>query len=254
MILMPMASEDFDPTEASILYVHLHEAGYKVCFATMDGKPARPDDRMITGRGLGIWKGILVAREDAVQACERMMQDPSFQSPIKWSEMDPSEYQAMALHGGHAPGMRPYLESREIMKVIRNFMGDDKPLGAICHGVVLAARAQKDDGNSVLQGFKCTTLLKSQELAAHNMTRLWLKNYYRTYPETTCQEEVTSALANPEDFQEGPKPMFRDSPQKLNRGFAIRDRNLLTARWPGDAYNYARGFLKMLQESGTSLE
>ncbi|MBR33670.1 MAG: hypothetical protein CMN77_20385 [Spirochaetaceae bacterium] len=249
MILMPMASQDFDPTEASILYKHLHEAGHKVIFATVDGHPARPDDRMMTGRGLGIWKGVLKARMDAVEACEMMMKDPAFQAPVKWNDIQSEDYAALALHGGHAPGMRPYLESSELMQTIRNFMNNQKPVGAICHGVVLMARATRSDGQSVLYGYRCTTLLKSQELAAHNMTRAWLKNYYRTYPGTTCQQEVTAALQSPDDFQSGPKPVLRDSPDKLSRGFIVRDRNLITARWPGDAYNYARGFLELLKES-----
>ena len=248
MILMPMASEEFDPTEASILYKHLHEAGYEVTFATSDGRPASPDDRMMTGRSLGIWSGMLKARADAVEACELMMKDPAFQSPIQWNEMKPSRFRALALHGGHGPGMRPYLESTEIMNVIRTFIEEKKPLGAICHGVVLLARTQKADGTSVIHGRKCTTLLKSQELAAHNMTRVWLKDYYRTYPDTNCQDEVTAALKDPGVFQIGPRPLFRDSPGKLNRGFAFRDENLITARWPGDAYNFARGFLDLLKD------
>jgi hypothetical protein len=40
--------------------------------------------------------------------------------------------------------------------------------------------------------------------------------YYRTYP-TPVQAEVTAALARPDDFLEGPKPLLRDDPDHLAR-------------------------------------
>jgi len=48
-------------------------------------------------------------------------------------------------------------------------------------------------------------------------------------------------------WSSGPSPNFRDSPEKLKHGFALLDRNYLSARWPGDAYNFANAFDRMLQ-------
>ena len=77
------------------------------------------------------------------------------------------------------------------------------------------------------------------------MTRLWLGDYYRTYP-TTVQAEVTAALAAPSDFHAGPRVTLRDSPNHLGRGFTVKDGNYLSARWPGDAYLFGRRFCALL--------
>ncbi len=245
MILMPVSSTDFDPSEASIAWKVLNDRGIAVTFATPDGKPGSADHRMVTGDGLGVWKRILMARKDAVAAYHEMTASPAFQKPLLYSEARASDFKGIILPGGHAPGMRPYLESQDLMKVIGDFMEAAKPVGAICHGVLLAARSKGQNGKSVLYGRKVTCLLRSQEMAAYRLTSLWLGNYYRTYPETTTQDEVTSFLKDPSDFSEGPTPMFRDSEENRKPGFAVVDGNLITARWPGDGYTFAHGFLKV---------
>ena len=245
-ILMPVSSEDFDPSEASIAWKILKQNGINVRFSSEDGKPGNPDHRMMTGEGLGIWKKILMARKDAVDACREMMESQGFQKPILHSEINVNDFHGIMLHGGHAPGIKKCLESETLHRKIADFMEADKPIGAICHGVLLAARSLNKEGKSILFGKKCTCLLKSQETAAHNLTRLWLGSYYRTYPGTTTQEEVISFLKSKDDFEEGPMPIFRDSMKKLEYGFTVQDGNLLTARWPGDAYCYSIRYLSML--------
>ena len=141
--------------------------------------------------------------------------------------------------------MRAYLESHRLHGLIHDAFADNKPVGAICHGVVLVARSLGADGSSVLHGRQTTALLQSQELLAWSLTRVWLGDYYRTYPQTV-QEEVTEALATPGDFIPGPLPLRRDSPKNLASGFALRDGNYLSARWPGDAHRFAQDFCAML--------
>ena len=247
MILMPMSQTDFDPTEASIAWLLCARDGHEFQFATPTGKAATADERMLTGRGLGPLKRVLMARRDAVDAHNELVASAAFQKPQRYEDLRASDYEALLLHGGHAQGMRTYLESEALMRLVGDFMGAGKPVGAICHGVVLVARSQTTDGKSVLFGRKCTTLLKAQEMAAYNLTRLWLGTYYRTYPATTCQEEVTAHLREPADFLEGPRPLFRDSQSNLKPGFVVRDRNLLTARWPGDAYSFGLHFRDMVR-------
>jgi protease I len=83
-------------------------------------------------------------------------------------------------------------------------------------------------------------------MGAYNLTRWWLKDYYLTYPEITVEDEVKAALQNVANFVKGPAPVLRDDLEHLNRGFALRDRNYVSARWPGDAYNFAIAFAEML--------
>jgi hypothetical protein len=96
----------------------------------------------------------------------------------------------------------------------------------------------------VLHGRKTTALLRRQELLAWNLTRLYLGDYYRTYP-VTVEDEVRAALAQPDDFQPGPLSIFRDTPERPD-GFAVVDRNYVSARWPGDAYGFSRALAGLL--------
>lgn len=246
-VLMPLPAYDFDPSEAAITWKVLKGHGVDIYFATPEGQPAMADPRMLYGTGLALFKFILMARQDAVDACLEMYEDINFKKPIPYKNVKESGFDGLVLPGGHAPGMRAYLEANELQKLTAAFFAKKKPVGAICHGVVLAARSKRKDGKSVLFGKKTTALLKKQEMAAHNLTRVWLGNYYRTYPETTVQDEVTAALASAKDFLSGPLPgITRDAPKNLKPGFTVVDGNYISARWPGDAYNFANGFLKLL--------
>ncbi len=247
---MPLPAYDFDPTEAAITWQVLTSKGVEVHFATPDGKPANADPRMLYGTGLSVFKRILMARQDAVDACLAMYENAHFRKPIAYKKVKDAGFDGLVLPGGHAPGMRVYLESLALQNLTTAFFAKKKPVGAICHGAVLAARSKRKDGKSVLFGKKTTALLKKQELAAYNLTRVWLGTYYRTYPETTVQDEVTAALASQQDFLSGPTPgLTRDAPDKMKRGFTVTDGNYISARWPGDAYNFANGFLKLIHKS-----
>lgn len=249
MILMPIPHTDFDPTETAIPWKFLTSKGFEIQFATPDGKMGQADTVMLNGKGLGVWKRVLMAREDALLAYSEMSESKSFQNPKSFRDLQISDYEGLILPGGHAQGMKDYLESNILQKFVGEFFITDKPLGAICHGVVLAARSRNPNtGKSILYDKKTTALLKSQEMTAFNLTRLWLGNYYLTYPGTTVQGEVTSVLKDPNNFLEGPNPVFRDTLENLQRGYCLQDGNYLSARWPGDAYNFSTKFSQMLSK------
>jgi putative intracellular protease/amidase len=150
--------------------------------------------------------------------------------------------------GGHDKGVKEYLESDLIQKLVVDFFKAGKPVAAICHGVVVAARStDPKTGKSVIHDFTTTALLKSQELAAYNLTRLWMGDYYLTYPGTTVEDEVKSAMSDHEKFVQGPTPVLRDSMNHLDRGFVVQDRNYLSARWPGDVYSLTVELLKKME-------
>jgi protease I len=157
-------------------------------------------------------------------------------------------FDGLILAGGHAQGMREYLESNQLQSIVAGFFARSQPVGAICHGVLLAARSRALSGNSVLNGKRTTALTKFMELAGWALTCLYLGNYFRTYP-TTVEDEVRAALAAPEDFILGPIAVVRDSPGNLKVGFTVRDGNYLSARWPGDAHRFASEFASMLELS-----
>jgi protease I len=45
----------------------------------------------------------------------------------------------------------------------------------------------------------------------------------------------------------GPFALFRNSRDRLDRGFTVRDGNNLSARWPGDAHRFAADYADMLE-------
>jgi protease I len=242
---MPLPTHDFDPTESGVPWQSLTEAGHQVVFATPAAQLPRADPRMVTGQGLGPLKPFLAADRNGRLAYLAMQASPAFRAPLPYAALRAEDYDALLLPGGHAPGMREYLESHVLQGLVTAMFAHEKPVGAVCHGVLLVARSLGADGNSVLHGRRTTALLKSQELLAWNLTRLWLGDYYRTYPQSV-QDEVTEALADPAHFVAGPAPLRRDAPGRLGSGWAHRDGNYLSARWPGDVHHFAHEFRDML--------
>jgi len=242
-VLVPLPARDFDPSEAAVSWRILVNAGHAVRFATPDGGSALADEMMLTGRGLDPWGAIpllrnmpligllMRANRDARKAYAGMITDPNYIAPQRWDAVDPTAYDALLLPGGHrARGMCEYLESEILQNLVVHFFEEEKPVAAICHGVLLAARSiSKRTGRSVLWGYQTTALTWAFENSAWSVariTRFWDPNYYRTYLEQdgqpkgfmSVQQEVTRALARPEDFRDVPRTDPKLSPQDLRPG------------------------------------
>jgi protease I len=243
-ILMPLPGRGFDPSETGIPWRVLSDLGHRIVFATPDAQPGVADGRMVTGQGLGLLAAVLKADQNGRNAHDAMAASPEFRSPLRYEAIGGLSFDALLLPGGHAKEMRPYLESALLQRVVAECFACDKPVGAICHGVVLAARSKGPTGISVLHSRKTTALLRRQELLAWNLTRLYLGDYYRTYP-TTVEDEVKAALAQPDDFQPGPSSILRDTPVRPD-GFTVTDGKYVSARWPGDAHGFSRAFAGLL--------
>lgn len=246
-VLMPLPKADFDPTETGVPWRILHGRGHNVVFATPDGRPGEADQKMVTGEGLGILAPILKAAANGREAYAEMTRSTGFRNPIAHDDIRAAEFDAILLPGGHAKGMRPYLESERLQWTVAGFFAQRKPVAAICHGVLLAARSRLGGDISVLHGRKTTALTKRMELGAWALTCVYLGDYYRTYA-VTVEDEVRGALACPEDFVPGPAALRRDAPGRLAVGFTVRDENYLSARWPGDAHRFASEFALMLEQ------
>ncbi|NJK32115.1 MAG: hypothetical protein HC927_06695 [Deltaproteobacteria bacterium] len=246
-VLFPLPTHDFDPTESSIPWRALVDAGHEVVFATPDGRPSHADDRIISGRGFALWRQFLRAGVHARDTYAEMAASDAFQHPLRYDDLDLKAFDGVVLTGGHAPGMKSYLESPIVQALVAEHMRAGKPVGAICHGVLVAARARDPQtGRSVLHGRKTTALTRAQELTAWALTGLWLGSYYRTYPKTV-QDEVTEALASPDDFISGPFSIRREGPRKPGIGFVVRDRNYVSGRFYVDAYRFAEAYLDIIQ-------
>jgi len=286
-ILIPLPTYGFDPTETSVSWKIIHDAGHDVFFATENGAVASPDRIMVTGEGLDPWGFIpgikriklfglmLRAHAGARAACEDMQKDTLFQNPVGYSDLLVDDYDGVVLPGGHDKSIRPYLESKVLQQFMVDFFekknpnGLHKPVGAVCHGVVLLARSiSSKTGQSVLHGKKTTALTWSQEKAAWDLTRYFLRFwdplYYRTYPELYndplgyrgVEQEVKRALAEDGDFllvpEDSPnygmqtRNLARDSLSDSRPAWVVRDGNYVSARWPGDVHTFAKTYVELL--------
>ena len=247
-VLIPLPAQGFDPTEAAVPWKILSVRGHEIIFATPDGKPSSADPIMVTGKGLGLLKYVLRADANGRAAYAEMNASDAFQNPITYDEAARGAFEALVLPGGHDKCVKPYLESEALQQIAADFMTADKPVGAVCHGVLILARAKGADGHSVIHSRKVTSLINRLEMTGYNLTRLWMGDYYRTYPEITTEDEVRAALASDKDFDPGPGGTKRDSMGALQHGFVVRDRNLVTARWPGDAHHWSVQIDRVLRE------
>ena len=242
---MLLPALDYDPTESAVIWDGLTASGVDVRFATPDGQPAYADQRLVD-KGFSVLSPLLMTRPESLRAYKRMVNDAHFAKPATYADVDIDETDGIFVPGGHAKGVRSLLESSEAQAIAVTAMARDMPVGAVCHGVLLLARANDPStGRSALHGRRTTALTAALELGAWATTRLWLGDYYRTYP-TTVQAEVTAALAAPSDFQAGPRVTLRDSPNHLGRGFTVKDGNYLSARWPGDCYRFAADYVSLI--------
>jgi putative intracellular protease/amidase len=235
-ILIALPDRDFDPTESAIPWRALHQAGHEVVFATESGAVAACDPLLLTG----VVFGQLGADRDALAAYAQMIASPAFGAPKRWATLDMRDFDGLLLPGGHAAGMRPFLESASLQQQVARFAALQRPLAAICHGVLVLARARDDAGRSLLHARRSTCLPKYMEALAFGLTAWKLGRYYRTYP-TYVEDEVRAAMSTPAQFERGPLTLGRRGSANDDRAaFVCEDGPYLSARWPGDAHLLAR--------------
>ncbi|PHS19503.1 MAG: thiJ/pfpI-family protein [Kangiella sp.] len=288
-VIIPLPSFDFDPSEVAIPWSILKNNGIDVFFATPDGKPAQGDQMMLSGEGLDPWGWIpivnrikligliLRANKDARQAYAKLIQDNNFNNPCRYSELNVTNYSGLLLPGGHAPRMKPYLEDKTLQSFIvaffesKNENDQHKPVAAVCHGVLLAARSiSEKTGKSVLYGKKTTALTWEFENSAWKLTkyfaRFWDPDYYRTYTEKPnepkgywgVEQEIKRLLENESDFinvsvddpnfKKKTSGTSRDSFNDSSAGFVVQDGNYISARWPGDVHTLGLKLVELLNK------
>jgi putative intracellular protease/amidase len=243
-VLIPLPDRDFDVTEVSVPWKLLTEAGHDVSFATERGDEPAADPLLLSG----VVFGQLGADDEPKGFYAALRRAPAFERPVAWRDIDVSAYGALILPGGHAPGMRQYLEGVELFAKVAAFARTGKPIAAICHGVVVLARAKDPQtGKSPIAARRTTCLPKYMERSAWLATAWKVGRYYRTY-DTYVEDEVRAALDDaPVQFQRGPRVLFRRGTREDDApAFVVEDDNYVSARWPGDAYLFAKRILARL--------
>jgi putative intracellular protease/amidase len=287
-VLIPIPDRDFDPTEVAVSWRVLTGNGHRVVFATESGTPGAADDIMVTGRGLDIWSALPVlgaipviglmlrANKDGRRAYQDMVRSAEYQDPVSWAQATLDGVDALLLPGGHrARGMRSYIDSDILQRLVVDAFARGVIVAAICHGVLLAARSvDPATGRSVLYGRKTTALTWAMERLAWRLTRVtrfWDPNYYRTYTEEpgqpggylSVQSEVTRALKDPTDFCDVVRGsphwwlkssgMVRDTATDSRPAFVVDDGSYVSARWPGDTHTFATVLSQKLNAAHTDL-
>lgn len=244
-IWVPLPDNDFDVTEVSVPWRLLTNAGHEVRFATERGATPAGDPLLLTGVVLGQ----LGAEPEPKRFYAEMTKDRAFQSPLKYTDIEAKDFDALLLPGGHAPGMKQYLASADLQAKVAAFWKTNKPVAAICHGVLVLARARDPEtGKSPIHGAKTTCLPKYMERTAYFSTFWKVGRYYRTYP-AYVEDEVRDNLADPKSqFQRGPIHLFsKGTDEDDGAAFVVEDGRYVSGRWPGDAYLLAKRLMSRLK-------
>jgi putative intracellular protease/amidase len=243
-VLVPLPDHDFDVTEVAVPWRLLTRAGHEVVFATETGARPAADPRLLTG----VIFGQLGADPEPRSFYAELEREPAFERPLTWQGMNVGAFDALLLAGGHAPGMRQYLGSAQLQAKVLAFWKTERPVAAICHGVLVLARTiDPVTGQSVLAKVRTTCLPKYMEQVAYFSTAWKLGSYYRTYP-AYVEDEVRAALVDPRrQFVRGPLALLsRGTDRDDHAAMVVEDGRYLSARWPGDAYLFAKKLLAKL--------
>jgi len=139
-VLIPLPDRDFDVTEVAVPWRLLVDAGHDVVFGTETGTTPAADPKLIDG----VLLGKLGAEPEPLAFYRQLVEAEAFTKPLGWSDLEVSDYDALLLPGGHAPGMRQYLGSPVLQGKIADFWALDRPVAAICHGVLPLDRRADD--------------------------------------------------------------------------------------------------------------
>lgn len=128
-VLIPIPDRDFDPTEVAVSWSALPLLG------------AIP----LVGLTLRANKAGRSAYRDLVSTNE-------FRHPLTWAQVTLDGVDGLLLPGGHrARGMRSYIDSDILHRLVVEAFARGLVVAAICHGVLLAARSiDPRSGRSVL--------------------------------------------------------------------------------------------------------
>jgi putative intracellular protease/amidase len=244
-VLVPLPDRDFDVTEVAVPWQLLTEAGCDVVFATESGATPEADPLLLDG----VVFGRLGARAEPKRFYAELRDAPRFRQPIAYPDIVAGAFDGLVLPGGHATGMRQYLDSAQLQAKVAEFWALERPVGAICHGVLVLARTKDSEtGRSVIADARTTCLPRYMERSAY-LTTAWRRGrYYRTYPQYV-EEEVRGALEDPDrQFERGPRVLTaRGTASDDAAAFIVQDGRYVSARWPGDAYAFGRRIVDLLR-------
>ena len=161
---------------------------------------------------------------------------PSFQRAARWRDLDAGEFDALFLAGRPRARACASTSARELLQAkVAEFWPLGRPVAAICHGVLVLARAQAAAGVACCTATAPPACPSTWSARAYLSTAWRRGRYYRTYA-AYVEDEVQAALAAPGDFERGPRVLSaRGTDDDDAPAFVVRDGHYVSARWPGDS-------------------
>lgn len=107
--------------------------------------------------------------EDAqTDTTRRFKEDASAQDKLRHTvvldSVRAADYDAIFYPGGHGP-LWDLTQNADSIRLIQEFLLQDKPVGAVCHAPAVLLKTQYPDGTPVLEGIKVTGFTNSEEEA-----------------------------------------------------------------------------------------
>jgi putative intracellular protease/amidase len=157
--------------------------------------------------------------------------------------VDIGTFDGLVLPGGHAPGMRQYLEAEALFAKVAEAFEKGMPVGAICHGTVVLARTKGARGASVLHGRRARR--SRSTWSGPPTSRRSGSSVGTTAPTpSTWRTRSPETSRAPADYQRGPFELSaRGTDTDDRHAFVVEDGSYVSARWPGDAYLFAKRFM-----------
>ncbi|WP_371500597.1 type 1 glutamine amidotransferase domain-containing protein [Kitasatospora sp. NBC_00374] len=190
-------------------------AGHEVTVATPGGVRPPVDGASLSAGALGGQ-----AAADALAA--ELAELPALRHPVKLSEVELADYDAVFYPGGHGP-MEDLAVDADSGRLLTAALASGKPLAVVCHGPAALLAAELPDGGSPFAGYRLTGFSNAEERAAGLADRAkWL-----------LQDRLVALGA---DYREG-EPWAP---------FVVTDRNLVTGQNPASSGPLAEEVLSRL--------
>ncbi|MCL8000107.1 type 1 glutamine amidotransferase domain-containing protein [Brucella sp. 21LCYQ03] len=141
---------------------------------------------------------------------------------IKLSDVDPIQYDAVQLVGGHGP-MWDFVDNSDLQEIVRKIYESNGIVSAVCHGPAGLLNVKLSNGESLIKGRKLTGFTAEEEIS---------RKYDAIVP-----FELESALKNAgATFEEA--PIFENK--------VVVDGRLITGQNPASAKAFAEAIVKAL--------
>lgn len=203
--------------EAATPYRAFVDAGHRVVVSTPGGVVPVVDQASLTPESNG---GEEAA---ATIAAELAAFTAAAAQPVKLSEVDLAEYDAVFYPGGHGP-MEDLAVNADSGRLLATALDSGKPLGVVCHAPAALLAADRPDGSSPFAGYRLTGFTNAEETQAGFADKArWL-----------LQDRLVGIGV---DFQEG-------TPWAPH---VVTDRNLITGQNPASSASLAAELLKALE-------